>query len=104
MYITYEFVEQTYQISHLKEFYATVWLPSVDVGQITIEKVEGSNRPLQATIIHERMLELIMGINKKVFSSIKPAKIVEKLKLGDSTNGQPRLGIKTSEVQDAFYS
>lgn len=97
--------EETSIEADLKELYATVWLPSVDGGQITIEKVEGGNRPLQSSNVHERMIELVTVMNKKVFSSIKSTKIVERLKLGDSTDGQPsRLGIKASEVQDAFYS
>ena len=41
----------------------------------------------------------------KVHSTVTPGKIIERLKLGESLGpGEPpRLGVKTSEIRDAFF-
>jgi hypothetical protein len=50
-------------------------------------------------------MELLTTTTKKVFSSTIPRKVVELLRLGEAEEGQaPRLGIKASDVRDAFFS
>jgi hypothetical protein len=95
--------------SALLKLYAEVWLPRVESGGLGLEKVAAGGRPLQTTLndkkqamIHERTLELIMSVQKRVFPSLKPGKIVQLFKLGE---GQPpTIGITTTEVVDGMYS
>lgn len=90
--------------SALRDLYAEVWLPRSEAGAIEIERVDAGGRPLQATGLHERVLELIMTVTRKVFASTTPRKIVDLLHLGESAeDGSPRLGIRLGEVVDAFY-
>ncbi len=95
--------------SALLKLYAEVWLPRAEEGGIGLEKVAVGGRPLQTTLnekkqamIHERIVELIMQTQKKVFESVNPAKIVELFKLGEGP--PPQLGISTADVMDGFYS
>jgi hypothetical protein len=93
--------------SAFRALYASVWLPRMESGNLEIERVEVGGRPLQATGIHERMMELLTGAGTpKVHTSVTPRKIVERLRLGESTapGEVPRLGVKTSDVLDAFFS
>ncbi len=91
--------EETAIESAFRQLYSAVWLPRVQDGALEIEKIEVGGRPLQATGIHERIMELLTTSYQKVFSSITPGKIVNVMKLGE----HGRLGIKTIDVQDAFY-
>jgi hypothetical protein len=95
--------------SALLRLYAEVWLPKAEGGGIGIEKVSAGGRPLQTTLndkkqamIHERVVELITQLYRKIFDKTEPGKIVELFKLGDGT--RPRLGIATAEIVDGFYS
>jgi hypothetical protein len=95
--------------SALLKLYAEVWLPRVESGGLGLEKVAPGGRPLQTTLnekkqamIHERTLELVTSVQKRVFPSLKPGKLVELFKLGE---GQPpTVGITTTEVVDGMYS
>jgi len=98
--------EQAAAESSLRELYTTVWLPRVEAGEFIIEKVERGGRPLQATGIHERIMELLTSVGApRVHGTVTPRKIIERVKLGESvTEGEePRLGIKTSDVLEAFF-
>ena len=94
--------------SALLKLYAEVWLPRVESGGLGLEKVAAGGRPLQTTLnekkqamIHERTLELITSVQKRIFSSLKPGKLVELFKLGE---GQPpTVGITTADVVDGMY-
>ncbi|MBN1458568.1 MAG: ATP-binding protein, partial [Armatimonadetes bacterium] len=95
--------------SALLKLYAEVWLPRAENGAIAIEKVAVGGRPLQATLnekkqalVHERVMELLMTVQKKVHGSIKPKKVVELFRLGEGD--PPVLGITAQEVVDGFYS
>lgn len=93
--------------SALRELYSAVWLPRMEAGSIAIEKIEKGGKPLQATGIHERVMELLTSLGiPKVHTSVTPAKIVERLRLGESLgDGQPpRLGVKASDIRDAFFA
>ncbi len=90
----------------LRDLYGTVYLPRVEAGEIILEEIARGGRPLQATGVHERVMELLtsQGI-PRVYSSVTPQKIMERLRLGESlADGEPpRLGIGVAEVVEAFY-
>ncbi len=90
-----------------RQLYSAVWLPRVaSGGALDLEKVEVGGRPLQATGIHERVMELLTAVGTpKVHGTLHPRKIVERIKLGESLapGGPPRLGVSTQDVQDAFF-
>jgi len=48
------------------------------------------------------MMELLVDVQRRVFETATPNKIVDLFKLGEGT--PPTLGIKTSDVVDGFYS
>lgn len=86
----------------LRGLYSAVWLLRLESGETNVDPVESAGRPLQASGIHERLLELLEFVHRRLFSSITPAKISEVFKLGE---GEPTvLGIRTKEIVDGFYS
>ena len=90
----------------LRELYLSVWLPRMEKGKESIEKVEKGGRPLQATGIHDRILELLTAQGSpKVHGTVTPRKIAERLKLGEPAGAEepPRAGVKLCDVQDAFF-
>jgi Protein of unknown function (DUF499) len=95
--------------SALLKLYAEVWLPKVSSDGIVIDVVAIGGRPLQTTLnekkqarVHDRVMELLVDVQRRVFSTVNPSKIVELFKL--SEGNPPTLGIKTAEVVDGFYS
>ncbi len=91
------------------KLYPEVWIPKLDQGAITVEKIEVGGRPLQTTVndrhlamIFERSMELLTQVQSRVFTTLNPTKIVELFKLGEGT--PPRLGIRCSELVSGFYS
>src|SRR5439155_11631236 len=91
------------------KLYAEVWLPRAEAGSVGIEIIAVGGRPLQTTLnekkeamIHERVLELLTTVQPRVFSTLTPVKIVELFKLGEGK--PPKLGARTSEVVEGFYS
>jgi hypothetical protein len=92
--------------SCFRDLYAAVWLPRVEAGQIDIERVERGGRPLQATGIHQRIMELLTSVGTpRVHGSVTPRKIAERVKLGEpvAPGESPLLGIKASEVLESFF-
>jgi len=90
----------------LRELYAAVWLPRVQDGELEIEKVERGGRPLQATGIHERIMELLTSMGTpKIYGSVAPRKIIERVRLGETVAaGEPPLmGIRVSDVLESFF-
>jgi hypothetical protein len=91
------------------KLYPEVWLPKLDQGTRTIEKIAVGGRPLTTTVsekhlakIFERSMELLTDVQPRVFTKLTPVKIVELFKLGE---GQPpRLGIRCADVVSGFYS
>jgi len=93
--------------SALRGLYPTIWLPRVEDGGLGIEEVEVGGRPLQATGVHERVMELLMHQGApKVHATVHPRKIVDRLRLGESPapGEPPRPGVRTSDVRDAFFA
>jgi hypothetical protein len=95
--------------SALLKLYAEVWLPKVTTDGIVIDVAAAGGRPLSITLdekkharIHDRVMELLVDVQRRVFATATPNKIVELFKLGEGT--PPTLGIKTSDVADGFYS
>ena len=95
--------------SSLLKLYAEVWLPKVTSDGIVIDVVAIGGRPLQTTLnekkqarVHDRVMELLVDVQRRVFSTVNPSKIIELFKLGEGN--PPTLGVKTSDVVDGFYS
>ena len=104
-----ESTEKAAAESALLKLYVEVWLPRAEAGGIAIDTVAVGGRPLQTTLndkkeaaVHERVMELITVVHKRVFGSVAPTKIVELFKLGEGE--PPRLGVRLSEVVEGFYS
>lgn len=98
--------EQAAAESCFRELYTAVWLPRVQDGELEIEKVERGGRPLQATGIHERIMELLTSVGTpRIHGSVTPRKIAERVRLGERLcEGEPPLmGIKTSDVLESFF-
>ena len=98
--------EQAATESCFRELYTAVWLPRVQSGELEIEKVERGGRPLQATGIHERIMELLTSVGTpRIHGSVTPRKIIERVRLGESlSEGEPLLmGIKASDVLESFF-
>jgi hypothetical protein len=95
--------------SALLKLHAEVWLPKVTSDGIVIDVVAIGGRPLQTTLnekkqarVHDRVMELLVDVQRRVFPTVSPSKIVELFKLGEGN--PPTLGIKTADVVDGFYS
>ncbi|MEW6248036.1 MAG: DUF499 domain-containing protein [Nitrospirota bacterium] len=92
--------------SCFRDLYAAVWLPRVENGGIDVERVERGGRPLQATGIHERIMELLTSVGTpRVHGSVTPRKIADRVKLGEPVpqGGAPVLGLKASEILESFF-
>jgi hypothetical protein len=104
-----EATERAATESALLKLYTEIWLPRLDNGGIAVEQVAVGGRPLQTTLnerkralVHQRLMELLLIVQPRVFSTLNPSKIVELFKLGEGT--LPRAGIRTTEVVSGFYS
>ncbi|MGE3267463.1 MAG: DUF499 domain-containing protein, partial [Chloroflexota bacterium] len=92
--------------SAFRALYAAVWLPRVENGSIQNEQVDVGGRPLQATGIHERIMELLTNVGTpKVHGSVTPRKVIERLRLGEVLNEgeSARMGVTAADVRDAFF-
>ncbi len=104
-----ESTERSAAESAFQKLYVEVWFPRAEEGGITIDPVAVGGRPLQTTLnvkkeaaIHERVMELVTIVNKRLFGSLAPTKIIELFKLGEGE--PPRLGIRLAEIVEGFYS
>ena len=100
--------EKTAAESALLKLYGEVWLPVSGDGALTLETVSVGGRPLQTTLdeqkralIHQRLIELLTAVQKRVFGTLVPGKIAELFKLGEP--GDYAAGIATGEVLKGFY-
>lgn len=91
------------------KLYMEVWMPRSEGGGLAVDPVAFGGRPPQTTLndrkqaaIHERVIELITQVQPRVFTTVVPTKIVELFKLGEG--GPSRMGIRTAEVIEGFYS
>ncbi len=91
--------------SAIRSLYTAVYLPQMSDGSLKVEKLEIGGRPLGASGIHERVMELITLVTPRVFASVKPAKIIELFRLGEKSGSDNAiLGVTTDQLRDSFYS
>lgn len=98
--------EQATAESCFRELYTAVWLPRVVSGEFEIEKVERGGRPLQATGVHERIMELLTSLGTpRIHGTVTPRKIAERLRLGESiAEGEPAImGVEASDALESFF-
>ncbi|MGH9739044.1 MAG: DUF499 domain-containing protein [Candidatus Acidiferrales bacterium] len=95
--------------SALLKLYAEVWLPKVTADGIVIDVAAVGGRPLQTTLdgdkharVHDRIMELLVDLQRRVFTTMNPSKIIELFKLGEGT--PITLGISIPDLVDGFYS
>jgi hypothetical protein len=81
----------------------------VTTDGIVIDVAAAGGRPLSITLdekkhakIHDRVMELLVDLQRRIFTTVNPSKIIELFKLGEGN--PPTLGIKTADVVDGFYS
>ena len=93
----------------LLKLYGEIWLPKSCNGSISMEKTSIGGRPLQTTLdekrqaqIHQRLMELITSVHRKIFESITPGKITGLFNLGES--GVAEYGIATEKVVSGLFS
>ena len=91
------------------KLYREVWLPRSDNGSLSMESLSIGGRPLKITLdekkraqIQQRLMELLITVQQKVFGSVAPGKIVELFKLGESDSIE--LGIATNKITAGFFS
>ena len=101
--------EMTAAESALLRLYREVWLPSSDGGALTLDIVGMEGRPLQTTLdakkhalIHQRLMELLTTVQRRIFGTVAPGKIVELFRLGEGGSAEP--GIATARVVAGFFS
>lgn len=91
-----------------RQLYPAVWLPRVGSGGVlNLEKIEVGGRPLQATGVHDRVMELLTAVGTpKIHGTLHPRKLAERVKLGESLapGESPRQGVSTKDVRDAFFA
>jgi len=91
-----------------RQLYPAVWLPRVGTGGVLdLEKIEVGGRPLQATGVHERVMELLTAVGTpKIHGTLHPRKVAERVKLGEAlaAGEAPRQGVSTKDVRDAFFA
>ena len=94
--------------SALLRLYGEVWLPASGDKALTFDKVSLGGRPLQTTLdekkralIHQRLMELLTTVQRRVFGTLAPRKIVELFKLGEG--GADHAGIATDKVLSGFF-
>ncbi len=92
-----EKTEKASKDSSFRNLYNTVWLLKMEDGNPTLEMLEVGNRPLQATNIHERLMELLMQVPPpKVFDSLTLKKLLDLIKIKE--------GMETKDIIDTFFS
>ncbi|MGO9199949.1 MAG: hypothetical protein ACLQM8_05350 [Limisphaerales bacterium] len=92
--------------SALRNLYTSVWLLRMESGSLALDKAEIGGRPLQATGVHERMMELLTNVGTpKVHSTVTPAKLMQRVKLGEpvAAGEPPRLLVRAGDVLNAFF-
>ena len=104
-----EATEKAAAESALLKLYGEVWLPAYDNAAFSVDAVSMGGRPLRSTLdqkkhalIHQRLLELLTTVQRRVFDTLAPPKILELFKLGDSTTAEP--GVSTEQIVAGFFS
>ena len=94
--------------SALLKLYGEVWLPTSGDRTPGFDAVKLGGRPLQTTLdekkralIHQRLMELLTTVQRRVFGTLVPGRIVELFKIGEE--GAAQHGIATDTVLAGFY-
>ena len=94
--------------SALLGLYAAVLLPEPGAGALSLETVAMGGRPLRNTLdagkhalIHQRLMELLVEVQRRVFDTVAPGKIIELFRIGED-GAAP--GIPTAAVVAGFFS
>lgn len=94
--------------SALLKLYGEVWLPACGDKTVKLDRISLGGRPLQTTLdgkrramIHQRLMELLTAVQRRVFGTVAPKRIVDLFKLGES--GSHAAGISTDKVFAGFY-
>ena len=92
----------------LLRLYGEVWLPAPGDKTLAFDSVNLGGRPLQTTLddkkralIHQRLMELLTIVQRRVFGAMAPGKLIELFKLGEP--GNHAAGIATDKVLAGFY-
>ena len=81
----------------LRNLYNKIWLLKIENGKATIEEFEIGGRALQATNIHDRLMELLMRVSpRKIFDTLTARRIIDLVKIQD--------GIEISNIVETFFS
>ena len=95
--------------SALLRLYSEVLLPTSDKGVLSMDGISKGGRPLQTTLdeknrakIHQRLTELLTTVQRKVFDTVAPGKILDLFQLGAGELDEP--GIATAKVVAGFFS
>lgn len=90
-----ERTEKASKDSSFRNLYNKVWLLKMENGNYLIETIEVGGRAIQATNIHDRLMELMRMSPPKVFDFLMPRKLLEFVK--DN-------GVETKIIVDTFFS
>lgn len=100
--------EKTTAESALLKLYGEVWLPTSGPNGLTLDTVSMGGRPLQTTLdekkralIHQRLMELLTTVQRRVFGTVAPGKILELFEIDEG--GISQSGIATDTVLTGFY-
>ena len=95
--------------SALLRLYGEVWLPRSNDGSLSFDTVSIGGRPLQTTLdekqralIHQRLTELLVIAQRRIFGSVAPGKLVELFRLDEVNSVEP--GIESARVVAGFFS
>jgi len=92
-----ERTEEASRDSSIRKIYSTVWLLKIENGTPSLEIVNIRGRAIQATNIHERLMELLMRVPPpKVFDTLTPKKMLELIQFKE--------GIEIKNIVDIFFS
>ena len=104
-----EATERAAAESALLKLYGEIRLPETDGGSLSLDTIGMGGRPLQTTLdekkralIHQRMMELLTTVQRRVFGTVAPGKIVELFRVGEGESAEP--GISTAMVAAGFFS
>ena len=103
-----ESTEKAATESALLRLYGEVWLPAPGDRTLTLDSVSLGGHPLQSTLdekkralIHQRLMELLTNVQRRVFGTVAPEKLVELFKLGEP--GNHATGLATDKMLAGFY-
>ena len=104
-----EATEKAAAESALLKLYGEAWLPAYDNTAFSVDVVSMGGRPLQTTLddkrhamIHQRLLELLTNVQRRVFGTVAPPKILELFNLGEDATAEP--GVSTEQVVAGLFS